>query len=262
MSSHRQNKKKKLVMFITILLVLLFIINSKTNGSVSNVARMIAAPVWSIGDNTSAKITNVQEMFASKDELANKLESLSTELEDIRNLEYENMLLKAQNANLLSLASVGVPVDISHKRIHANVFSTSGILPYGTILVSGADDDIQTGDIVLGRSAIALGNVASTSGDIATVHLFSTANRIVDVVMGYGESAISAKAEGVGNGNFTISTPRDVDISIGDMVFATSASGYPIAIVGSIEQDPVNAFKKIYARVPFNIQVITSVLVE
>ncbi len=258
---HRQNKKKLLILIAIILLVVLFFINQQTSGKVSNAVRTLAGHIWDVGDTTSGKLSGLKESFVSKDKLAEELARTRDELEQVRNLKYENIYLRAQNSTLLSLTSAGLQEGI-HSRVHASVFSTSGVTPYGTIMITTKAGSLNVGAVVLGKSAIALGNISDISGKVATVHLFSMAERSVDVIIGIGEDAITTKALGVGSGNFVISAPRDAHVQVGDPVFAASALGYIIAIVGEVESNPADAFIRIYARVPFNIQALNSVLVQ
>ncbi len=263
MNSHRQSKKKFIIIAVLALLVILFAVNYKTGGTVSGSVRNIAAPLWSAGDSASLKLQNIKSTFATKQKLSKELESLRSELRAVRDLEYENLYLRAQNNTLLSITNNTI-LQGENTRTLAQVYSVAGVSPYGTLLISREpNSDIQVGSIVLTTHSVALGNVSSVSSRVATVRLFSAAKRSVEVVIGNDtESPVVATAIGVGSGNFVISVPRDTEVSVGDAVYSSAALGRTIAIVGSVEKDPTNPLTTLRARVPVNIQGLQTVLVE
>ncbi len=264
MSSHRQSKKKFTVLAVLALLVILFSINYKTGGVVSSSVRNIAAPLWSAGDSASLRLQSFKSTFTTKQRLAKELDSLRAELKAVQDLKYENLYLRAQNSTLLSLANTNTLLQGEGDRTLVQVFSGVGVRPYGTLLIStDPNQRVQVGSIVLTTHSVALGNVSSVSSRVATVRLFSAAERSVEVVIGNdSESPVVATAVGVGSGNFVISVPRDTEVSVGDAVYSSAALGRAIAIVGSVEKDPTNPLTTLRARVPANIQGLQTVLVE
>lgn len=257
MNSHRPNKRKITSIAIATILIILFSVNYKTEGLVSNALRSVVAPLWNIG----VTMHNPIESLKSKKELKKEIESLRSELQDLRNLQYENLFLRAQNNTLLTFTSAEM-VQNEQRRTLAQVLGRAGVQPYGTLLVASSNSNVRVGSIVLGARTIALGNVSSVSRSVATVRLFSAAERSTAVTIGTGEEPIAASAIGVGNGNFVISIPRDANVNIGDPVFAAGAFGYTIAIVGEVERDPASAFTVVRGRVPFNIQSLRRVLIK
>ncbi len=261
MHSRQRSKRRFALATAAVALMLLFAINYKMSGVISTAIRQLAAPMWTVSENLSGNTFAVKSTFTTKKQLLTELEALHKEIANLRSLKYENIFLRAQNSTLLSLASIGNKSNSDATRILARVYSTAGVRPYGTILIS-TNDTVHTGAIVLAKDGIAIGTVDSVLSKSAVVRLFSAANRSIDVTVGQNENPVVAQASGVGNGNFVISVPRESTVGIGDVVFSSAARGYPVGVVQNIERDPANSTVLLRARVPLNISALSIVLVE
>ena len=261
MNLRRRNKNKisKKIIFLLLSLITLFGINFFTNGFfTSNLSYLI--PTFSNRFNVSnlnffAGVENFNSNSIKKEN-----EELKSELNDLRVLRYENAFLKEENKSLRNLFATS---SISSRAIIADVYSTFGVFPYGTILISTNGTNINEGDIVMANNAVAIGVVSKKNSDnTALVTLFSSNGYKLKVILkSDDEEPTFLEALGVGHASFVIKVPRDLQINKGDFVYSPESFGRIVAEVYDIEEKPEDAFKTVFARVPQNIETLELVSV-
>ena len=68
-----------------------------------------------------------------------------------------------------------------------------------------------------------------------------------------GNTHIETSAEGRGGGNFIAKLPKDISVSVGDLVTFPGLSPKFFGTVGSIEQTVAGSFQSILFTLPINV---------
>ena len=197
----------------------------------------IAEPIWAmrnfvLNDNTQSKSDDVKVLILR----LNELEKINV------------ALVSALNRK-------------SNDRVHlAVVLSSLRSSPYDTFIIDqGSEDGIAFEQVVISESGVLLGEVIEVYSKISKVQLYSAFNKELEVVLSGGEHAI---ARGEGSQNFFLRLPRGLEISTSSTLFLPGMEAYVLANVEYVKDEPGDAFQKVYARSPVNINSLNRVYVS
>jgi len=269
MISHRPNNKKKSIFVrfvVTVLIVFgLFSVNRYFSGSLSRLAQEGA---WYIANLTvllEKKSGNFFAVFARKQTLLSENQKLKEENRRLRLELSQKKLLQIQNNALqryVTARATSQENTMHPVRTFATVISTVGVVPHGTLLLSGDMKYVSVGDRVLLDNLYMVGVVISKTKHTATVQLLSASGQKTPVIIRSHDSANSAEALGVGSGNFILKVPRDMPVAVGDMLYASRAHQYAIGVVGDRETHPTDSFATVRARLPISLQALQYLIIE
>ncbi|MSU56011.1 MAG: rod shape-determining protein MreC [Candidatus Taylorbacteria bacterium] len=210
----------------------------------------IALPFWNTERFVASKITGVFSYVSSKQALIAENERLSQELDGANKLLLdreltleENRLLKEQFGRTSTRAL----------RLIASVLTTPPRSPYDSAVIDlGSADGIEVGDRALSGSVV-LGAVSKVYRHTSLVEFFSTAGRKTGVSILHAGSAIPAEASGEGGGGWSVTLPKEADVSVGDAVVLAGMNPLLFARIEAIESSDTDSFQEIRFRNPVSI---------
>jgi|TARA_Y100000310_G_scaffold159619_1_gene159195 rod shape-determining protein MreC len=231
-------------MLLILSLGILFL-NTVTNQSISKFLRSIASPIWRVearvvASPLGAYFLSKESLLKENKELKNRLNEAKLDLLLFPVLESENkelkLLLGRVSGDTRLLATVLVPP-------HRNKYDT-------LVIDIGEDQPVSKGDLVVAHPNVPIGIISSLNGKTALVSLFSDPDRETNsLISGVGPTTLV----GLGGGNFKIELPRSAVVNVGDVVRLPDLESRVVGVVGEIEANPTDAFKKIIVNSPINI---------
>lgn len=240
MTYHRRNKKKinkKIVAIIVVLLILFFF-----GSTIKGMIHVVATPVNATKNVLLSPFKSSIEYFKTKDSLIEENEELKNEN---RRLSIENLTVESLKKENSSLKDIVNYKDRSDDFIVAKVINQPPFSPYDTFVIDIDSDDIEVGQEVYSLGVL-IGEVEEVYSGSAVIRLNSSPNKNIFVDL----AGQQFEAVGIGGGGFSVSIPKDIEISDGETIFFNST---PLGKVDDIEDSHSGAFKKIYFRYPFNV---------
>jgi cell shape-determining protein MreC len=263
-----QNKRlpkvrtKNIFLVFVSLVLLLFIVNYFTDGSIAGVVRTPTAAVFGVGGVLERVLVSVQDSVAQKKALRKERDTLKDRVRELELYALNNMILVSENEELRRL--LGADKRALNRGILGRVLSRGGSYPYGTILISlEAPVAPAVGALVFGDQNIAIGRIEEIRDSIGVVTLISAPGQETSVmIVGADNTSVVATLRGVGSGNMVTEVARDAAISVGDPVAFYGRETALVGFVGSIETKPVDARKLVRVRTPLNLDVVRFVRVQ
>ncbi len=252
-SLHGAPRGRSRLLFATVLILCIFAIDALLGGPIRNTVRSIASTIW-VGAGSARASVAGSGFFARNSKLASENEALKRELAQVRERAAAYGSISEENDTLRTMLHFAE----SAQGITAPVVSSYHASPYGTFMVSaGRNDAIARGDVVLSETGYVIGRVADVGDTHTLVKTAFQSGSTVDVVV--GNAAVSAKGEG--GGNARVDVPRGIDVRVGDTVIAPTFAGYPVGIVGKVEEVSTTAEQKVYIVLPVNLSLIRFVYI-
>lgn len=142
----------------------------------------------------------------------------------------------------------------------ANIISSITSSPYDTFIIDqGSDAGVEVGDTVTSSEGVALGQVVESYAQVSKVELYGAYGYDMEVKL---SDSTHVLAHGTGSQNFLIKLPRGVLVKDYDVVMIPGSRVLILGVVEYIEENPGDAFQKIYVRSPLNILNISRVYVS
>ncbi|PCI29144.1 hypothetical protein COB55_02670 [Candidatus Wolfebacteria bacterium] len=245
-SVHRPKHRLRYVALFLIVIGIMFYIAPPA--FLTRLAHSGALPFWSAGNGGSDIGASIVSLSKSKKSIIKENQTLKEQVRDMQLRLLDRNLLREENIELKEM--LGRSID--EKSVLARVLTKPNRSAYDTLVIDvGTDDHISKGDMVLVGDSIPIGKISEVFGSSAIVVLFSSPGEKVDVSI--GTSGIVTEATGRGAGNFAIEIPRDIEISIGDIIVAPSISEKMFGNVEELYIDPAHSFKTVLFKSPINI---------
>jgi len=138
--------------------------------------------------------------------------------------------------------------------IVGEVIFLPNFIPNQTLLIDVGQDNLsrplQVGDLAVAESSVLIGRVAEVGPWFSKIRL-SSAEESLSVVI--GPNNIPALALGSGAGNFSISLPKDTEISVGDKVVTPLYNNLLIGTVRYISKNPSQPNQTILVKTLVNL---------
>jgi len=261
--NYRQNNTKRNILIGTSLLVAVVPIFYFWSGAIyygiSTATHYISDPLWKAGNRVTNTASSYGVFFHSKGTLEEKNDELEREIQELRLKLLSKDLLLQENKELK--ATLG---RVSGREVTlAAVLAKPNNSPYDTLIIdAGKDKGIEEGDKVLVAGEIVIGTIQEVYAHSSKAELYSSPGLIHNVTV--REGTIPAKAYGKGAGNFEITLPRDVEVTLGDVVTIPDTDIIILGNVLHIEKDPNSPFQTILVKSPVNfselkwVEVVTS----
>lgn len=237
MSSHQLGNRRRsdqnyllpgIIIFLVLILILIFFSNPLT-GFVYNIKARIAHSVWKTTAELPPATTNA---------------TISA--------------LQADNDQLKQLLGNRPATDESKL---AGIIMRPPETPYDMIVVDqGENQGIEVGNVAYGNTYVVLGKVSAVYPNNSVVTLFSSSGQQEEVLI--GASSTPGTAKGQGGGNFSISVPRNADVTIGDAVIMSGADPILLGSVEKIDLTPTDSYATIYFKTPINISTLRYVQIR
>lgn len=217
----------------------------------------ITVPVWEIEEKFSESVSKILVAIEDKDELLENNRILKERLLVSNSIIYENRLLHEENLAFRNFFSVSDGfylkeiLDGNKKGVYfAKVAFDSAKKPYDILILDRGNSD-SIGSIVFNSSGYVLGDVFESSLNYSRVKLFSSYGRKVGGFIGKDKTLL--EAEGLGNGNFEVSVPRDFSVTLGDRVIYPGDKNLFLGIVKEVVSEDNLPTKKVFFSFPYNL---------
>ncbi len=220
-SSVGNNKVPNTIKILSLTVLFIFIIYFFFPNFLPNTLTKIISPFWKTGDSTIAS-----------DELQNSI---------ISELQKENADLK----NILHRNASSSPM------ILAYIVKKPPFTAYDSYIVDIGNNNVSIGNKVYALGNILLGEIVEVNGSFAKVKLYSTYGEKYSALI--GKNNIQASVVGNGGGSFEAILPKDVKISLGDIVTVPDINTSVFGIVKDITIDSARSFSTILFSQPVNI---------
>jgi len=244
-TAQRGRRARQRLIFATILIVILFILDALFGGPLRLALQSGAATVWKVTASARNAITG-SGYFTSHRTLAQQNETLEEQLAASQSDAAAYQGLKEENDELrafLHLAS-------STPGLTAPIVSSFRASPYGTFMIgAGTADGVVPGSIVMSTEDFAIGTVTSAEVHTALVTGSFASGSSIDVLIG----TTAAVANGRGGGNAIAMVPREASIHENDAVVAPSLGSHQIGIVGHVDDSASSAEQTVYIQLPINL---------
>lgn len=253
---YRQNKSRKPLLFATAIVVLVFVADALSGGSVRGIVRVGAARAWVAASQLMRPLSE-SGLFASRRALEAENTSLKQQLLTLQSRIADADALQNENESLRAL----VHLTLSGQGITAPVVSSFTSSPYGTFVIgAGSEDGITNGSLVLSGGSIGgfvIGRVSDPDKHIALVTQLFAPNASVEATV----HGVGIVATGSGGGNARAVVPHNAPIVNGDVVVSAGLGGRLIGIVGGVEEDTTGTNRTVYIGLPIDFAALQFVYV-
>jgi len=244
---HPKRKRKTALIVLIIVIVGVFIINPPVPHFVTRVVHSVGTPLWNAKNTASFWLSDVSSLLQSKGKLIEENQALRRELKRTELRALSSSLFEEENKSLKEILHRSIKKDY----ILAVVLLRPSLSPYDTFIIdTGEEEGVSIGDFAL-VSKVVIGSVTEVFTKTATVTLFSSPGRKVNVII--GPSRLPAEAEGQGGGNFKILLPREIDVTEGDSITIPDINPDIFGIVEHIDREATDAFQTILFKNPINM---------
>ena len=248
MNLYRQNKGLKRLYLTTALVIVLYIIDVLSGGTVRTMVRNAGSVIWQLGTGLE-KVVGRSGFISSRRALEAENASLSGQLASLQEKSAAYQVLQDENKVLRGMLHIAS----SRSGVTAPVISSFRSSPYGTFLIgAGSSDSVVSGDVVLSAENFVIGRVEETSAHSALVRELFASGVSTDALLGKAGVTV----EGHGGGNARATMDRDAIVAVGDPVISPIFGGRVIGVVGAVQEDASRAGKVVYIRLPVNLSVL------
>lgn len=225
-SNVRNNNVPSIVKALSLIVLFIFIIYFLFPNFLPKILYTIISPFWS-----SKNILTDEENVISLDLHNATISELQRENEDLKNILHRN-------------AS-------SSPMILAHIVKKPPFTAYDSYIVDIGKNNVQIGYKVYALGNVLIGEVSEVIGSFAKVKLYSSYGEKFTALI--GKNNIQANVTGNGGGTFESILPKDVKISLGDVVTVPDINNSVFGIVRDISVDPARAFTTVLFSQPVNI---------
>ncbi len=235
LNNRKKNTKKLRYLFLSLILILLLF--TPFQESVYTFFESFFAKQFQQAHiNAKNEKTFLQSLFRGKELLKE-----NTKLRE------EIARLKQKNFNLMRHEKWSRMDEIFQKELAQTHFIPSFVLKKNEnqsfIIQGGKNQNIQVGDLVLASDLSLVGEVKEVFKKTALVRLFSQKDAFIDAILFPEE--LSVRLQGNGEALYG-ELSRDVEVSLGDPLYAQEKPQFLLGVVSAIDFDPRDPVKRIY----------------
>lgn len=185
-----------------------------------------------------------------------------------KTLEEENRRLKGENLNLnlSTLTNQTLNQEFEgYRNQFADVAAGSNpikvilkppFMPFDIIRLGGDVEQYTVGNLVFYKNVI-IGSLVEKTSRYASVELFSTPGKVTPASI----KGTQFEAKGLGGGRYVMEVSKDFEVSEGDAIVYPHEKVVLLGVVGEIESNEEDLFKKIYFNTPVPISSISYVTI-
>jgi cell shape-determining protein MreC len=211
---------------IFIAIIVIVAVRFAAPGILSSLTR----PMWGIGSSLTAWVHGTATS-ESKSQLRADKDQLSAQNAE---LAAQNSALASQVSDLTALLGSRTEPE---KGIVARVLARPPVAPYDVLIIDqGESAGVSVGAQARGPGGTPIGTVGETDATQSRVALYSTSGLQNDGWV--GATHIPVTLTGAGAGAFHAEVPKQAGVAVGDPVYISSASTFPVGTVVQIEVDP------------------------
>lgn len=249
---HQKNRRKKQGLRILFILLVIFIIFRLFN--INLISKIFKHPInYVLESNTIilSPIKNTLVYFKEKKDLQKELEQLQQEN---TNLKIESLFGQAITQEFETYKSYFGSSTI--QGTPAKVILRPPFTPFDNIKISGNLGSRQVGDMVFYKN-ILIGKIIDKDNTYATVELFSSPDKITQVVL----KGTQFEAKGLGGGRYVFEASKELEIKEGEPVIYPDQNIFILGVVEFVESKEEDLFKKVYFNLPTPLNTLSYVTV-
>jgi cell shape-determining protein MreC len=251
--SRRNNTERWRLLAATVLVVVVFLFDIFTGGSVRSLVRSAAGSMWQ-GAGAVVHALDAGGWLASRSALAGENQYLRAELAKVQDRSAGYSALLEENARLQSMLDM---TKEHPKGIVAVVSSPVALSPNHTHLIAaGSSEGVKVGDVAITDAGFIVGRIIEVQAHTALMKEVFASGETLTAVINKNTITITGKS-GVGYGRLA----HEMEAQVNDPVFAAAFGHRPIGIVGSVESTSTNAYRDMYVDLPVNPQALQFVYV-
>jgi rod shape-determining protein MreC len=240
--------------------VLLVVARVDMPATLAEPAHAFARPFWQMREGVTAMVVATYDSMSSTESLVSENISLHNEVSSLRRENFNARIIAHENERLRTL--VGRSSDDNPKQISAIVLNNDALSAYDAfILDAGKQSGVLLDALVISPEGIAVGRVTRLFEKTSVVTRFSSPSLSTEVLI-QGTTTVHAKMVGYGGGTMLLTLPRDMEVSLGDMVSLPNLEATPLGQVAEVLSAPEDAYKHVYARTPTNLFELRYVFVD
>lgn len=252
MTYHQRNKKRNIGLKIIIGSIVLFVV----------------LRLFGINIVDGVLKNSLNYVIESKTVMFSPLRNFIGYFQSKTELQEENKNLKAENLNLklntLTNQTVNEEFEIFKKQFTEPATNTAPIkvilkppfMPFDIIRLSGNLESYTVGDLVFYQNVV-IGTLTEKTNKYGTVELFSTPGKVIPASV----KGTQFEAKGLGGGRYVMEVAKDFDITEGEAIVYPHEKIILLGVIGQIESNEEDLFKKIYFNTPVSLDAISYVTI-
>jgi cell shape-determining protein MreC len=200
---------------------------------------------WKNEQDLYAGTNNFFQAFASKQIILEKNKQLQQEID---RLHVDNLRTQYLADTLDSTLFFD-----NENNILGAIIDYGSLGSYDHVMINrGQLQNVNIGDRVFIAENVLIGYISETYSATARVKLYSDDESRVNGILHPHNETLTAI--GNGGGSFIIETPREIEVTAGDIFYSLAEPGNIIAIVKYVEFDARDPFKTVYLTYPINLK--------
>ena len=244
----KSERRRTLLGALFIITLIIFFVRGSLSNNLGEVLLFVGRPLWSVEDAFMSRFSNFFALLHSKTQLAEENQRLHATLDMISLEALTRDQLRDENESLKSQLGRNP----EYALILGRVLAAPPVSPYDTLIVdAGEEHGVQLDMDVLTDGDFKIGKVTRVWKRSSLVTLYSAPD--VELSVAVGSSSIPAIARGTGGGNFRITLPRGVAVSVGNLVNIPALAPEYAGLVSAIDQPAGSSLENIFVTLPVNI---------
>lgn len=244
----RKQKRLQVAILFALLLFLLLILKTPVSNLLGGAFHVVGAPFW------SARLS-VMEWFHEEKALVASKKSLLKENDELKDI-IDRTALDAYSYTLLRQENDMLKEKFGRKPekefLLARVLATPGQSPFDTLVIdAGTAEGVSSGMRIFTDGDFVIGEVTSVFHHSAVVTLYSSSG--TELAVELVASSTPATLYGQGGGNFLITLPRGVPVSVGDLVDIPALAPEYAAVIDAVNRPEGESLQYIYLKLPVNV---------
>lgn len=233
-------------------LIVFFVLASTFRQAFTGPLVFFTKPLWQTGDNLGALITDqVANLSKTRQQLIVENKKLQEENNRLKIIISAKNNLESDNSELRLLLG---KKEVSARSLTSRVIFLPNFVPYNSLLLdlglNNRTHPFKIGDLVIADQVVLIGRIAEIGPTYSKARLISAEDNLPVII---GDKNIPAVATGSGAGNFTVTLPKDILITIGDKVRVPLHGGYLVGSVGHIEKLASRPTQTLLIQTPINL---------
>lgn len=189
--------------------------------------------------------------FKSKNDLQEENDRLKSENADLR-LDVLTQEAATQEYEMFKSQFATIPESANAVK----VILRPPFTPFDLVRLGGNLDAYAEGSQVFYKS-VAIGTLVEKSGRYGSVELYSTPGKVTPASV----KGSQFEAKGLGGGRYLLEAPKDFDIKEGDPIVFPGEQVVLLGVVGQIESNEEDLFKRVFFNLPAPLSTISYVTI-
>ena len=252
MTYRQRNKKRNIGFKIIIGCIVLF----------------VALRLFGINITDGVLKNSLNYVVESKTIMFSPLRNFIGYFESKKKLEEENKNLKSENVSLklatLTNQTINDEFETFKKQFTEPATNTASVkvilkppfMPFDIIRLSGNLESYTVGDLVFYQNVV-IGTLVEKTNKYGSVELFSTPGKVIPASI----KGTQFESKGLGGGRYVMEVAKDFEVTEGEAIVYPHEKIILLGVIGQIESNEEDLFKKIYFNIPVSLDAISYVTI-